>query len=35
MKMNSYEAPELEVVILDGNDIVTASPGDSPTVDMW
>lgn len=33
MKMNSYEAPELEVVILDTIDTITVSQGDTPTVD--
>ena len=33
MKMNNYEAPELEVVILDTIDTITVSDGDSPIVD--
>ena len=33
MKMNKYEAPEIKVMTLDVQDILTNSPGDAPTVD--
>lgn len=32
-KFNNYETPEIEVVTVISEDILTASPGDTPHVD--
>lgn len=30
---NKYESPEIKVIALESEDIITTSPGDSPVVD--
>ena len=32
-KINSYEAPEIEVVTVSTEDVITTSPGDTPYAD--
>jgi hypothetical protein len=33
MKFNNYETPEIEVVKVDAEDVITTSLGDTPSVD--